>query len=154
MKNNNMFDIWNDPNREEQWREEDREREYDEERFKAADYYRGRAGETFVCTHQQFEEWDKEKYREVEFDKLYPNEDPLFCSYYELNMPNEDLQNEFDKKIAMQTRESIRLWNDVFEERKIIGKRSALRDGSRQLKARQRSKEIHKRTIKYMQEAA
>ncbi len=71
----------------------------DEKTFNAVGYYRGRVGETFVSTQQQFNEWDIGTHRTVEFDKL-----ELFDKNSEipeemfLLEEGENVQGEFDEQ--------------------------------------------------------
>ena len=139
MQNNNIFDIWVDPDRKEKWREEAEERGYDEKRFEAAGYYRGRVGETFVCTHQQFEEWDKEAYRQREADKF--NSEYLANKSFragKIPKPEQDPQNEFDVKLSADLLKELNTNDKINNDPQ---KRSIIGDGSRQLGRKRLSKQ-------------
>jgi len=75
--------------------EQDEEMINDEERFNAAGHYRGRVGETFVCTQQQFNVWDMERYRERKLSS--ENTAPLTDE--ELSTLGDGTQVIFDRRL-------------------------------------------------------
>ena len=119
-------DIWHDP-----WLEEFKE---DREKFEAAGRYRGRMGETFVYTDHQFDEWEKEDYRQREFDKLFGADPSLLLEH--------DTQDDFYEQ---SIKEAIRCSKcEVWSEGLSSRMRGAKVHGERQLGSKRNTKEMRR----------
>ena len=131
--NSDDFDIWNDH----EWREELGELGYDEERFEAAGYYRGRAGEIFIYTPHQFFAWEGEDYAKREADKL--SSEYLASKPFNHDTKNryleksEDVQKEFDEQCEREI-------NQRATERYDCKPSWNTRDGDRQLGSKRKSR--------------
>ena len=139
------FDIWSDP-----WLKEMTE---DEEKIKAAGDYRGRAGEAFISTQYQFDEWGSQAYLERKYDEgesEYPANRQFRAdeigeiSGIPYTEKGEDVQNKFEANAFIKFRKHIiaKIFSRYYLRR--------LPDGDRQLGSKRGSREKREgRQIKY-----